>query len=87
VEYDYLVMIGGYYVTGIDGLGANEYGDTSGWLYKVNGWYPNFGASKYEVMDGDVIVWAYSCDGGSTDLGREEWVEHEGGEVHSAGGG
>ena len=76
-EYKYLLMIGGHYITGIGGLEAGDYGDNSGWLYKVNGWYPNFGASKYEVMDGDVIVWEYSCDGGSADLGREDWQFHE----------
>ena len=76
LEYKYYPMIGGYYITEIGGLAESDFGPGSGWLFKVNGWFPNYGASKHEVEDGDVIVWLYSCDGG-TDLGREEWMEHE----------
>ncbi len=75
LDYRYYPMISGYYVTEIGGLGSHDYGPGSGWLYKVNGWFPNYGASKHEVEDRDVIVWLYTCEGGGTDLGREEWVE------------
>jgi hypothetical protein len=77
LDYNYYPMIGGYYVTGIDGLAAGDYGGSSGWLYKINGWFPNYSISRYEVVDGDVIVWMYSCEGGGADLGREEWLLHE----------
>ena len=77
LDYNYYPMIGGYYVTGIDGLSAGDYGGSSGWLYKINGWFPNYSISRYEVVDGDVIVWMYSCEGGGADLGREEWLLHE----------
>ena len=73
VEYTYFPMISGYYVTRIGPLAENDFGPSSGWLFKVNGWFPNYGSSKYEVEAGDVIVWAYSCEGGGTDLGREVW--------------
>ena len=66
-------MVSGYYVTRIGPLAENDFGPSSGWLFKVNGWFPNYGSSKYEVEAGDVIVWAYSCEGGGTDLGREVW--------------
>lgn len=75
IDYNYTVMFGGYYIIGIDGIYENNYGNNSGWLFQVNGWFPNYGSGKYEVEDGDVIVWHYSCDGGGTDLGREEWTE------------
>ena len=72
INYNFLPMISGYYIQGIGGLQEMACGPSSGWLFKVNGWYPNYGPSKYEVEEGDVILWAYSCDGGA-DLGREEW--------------
>jgi hypothetical protein len=27
-----------------------------------NGWFPNYGCSKYTVQDGDVINWVYTCN-------------------------
>ena len=50
-------------------------GDESGWMYKVNGWFPNYGAGRYEVEDGDTVEWHYSCEGSGADLGRESWTE------------
>ena len=38
----------------------------SGWMYSVNSWFPNYGCSQYEVSDGDMIEWRYTCD-----LGRD----------------
>ena len=51
-------------------------GRWSGWMYCVNGWYPNYGASRYQVRQGDVIEWHYTCDLGR-DLGRDTsgWQE------------
>ena len=40
-------------------------GNESGWMYKVNGWSPNYGCSRYQVEDGDVICWVYTCDLGA----------------------
>lgn len=80
VTYNYMPLIGGYYVTGIDGLEEHDFGPGSGWLFEVNGWFPNFGSGKYEISDSDFVVWHYSCEGGGTDLGREEWVERPIGE-------
>ncbi len=37
-------------------------------MYKVNGWFPNYGCSRYQVEDGDVICWVYwvyTCDLGA----------------------
>ena len=58
-----------YYIRGINNLYEQDCGDPSGWSYCVNGWYPNYGCSRYAVQDGDEIQWNYTCDGGS-DLGR-----------------
>ena len=37
-------------------------GALSGWRYKVNGEYPDIGASKYVLSDGDTVEWVYVCD-------------------------
>ena len=39
-----------------------DVGNKSGWMYKVNGWFPNYGCSRYQLKDGDVIEWVYTCD-------------------------
>lgn len=61
VEYEWTVEYGGYYVQGINNLYEFDCGRKSGWLYKVNGWYPNYGSSNYEVEKDDVIIWNYTC--------------------------
>lgn len=50
------------YVEGINNLYEFDCGQLSGWMYNVNGWFPNYGCSKYTVNDGDVINWVYTCD-------------------------
>ena len=34
-------------------------------MYNVNGWFPNYGCSRYALQDGDVIRWRYTCDLGA----------------------
>lgn len=36
--------------------------------YSVNGWFPNYGCSRYQLKNGDVVEWCYTCDLGE-DLG------------------
>lgn len=62
----YTPAYGSYYVEGINQLYEFDCGELSGWMYSVNGWYPNYGCSQYEVSDNDVIEWRYTCD-----LGRD----------------
>ena len=54
------------YIEGIGNLYEFDCGTLSGWMYRVNGWYPNYGCSRYALADGDVIEWRYTCD-----LGRD----------------
>ena len=61
------------YVEGIHNLYEFDCGRWSGWMYEVNGWYPNYGCSRYIVQPGDVIKWNYTCDLGR-DLGQT-WPE------------
>ena len=58
----------GCYVEGINNLYEFDGGRWSGWMYCVNDWYPNYGCSRYQVKDGDVVEWRYTCDLGE-DLG------------------
>ena len=56
------------YIEGINNIYEKDYGDLSGWMYFVNGESPQIGCGKYELSDGDKIVWHYTCDMGA-DLG------------------
>jgi hypothetical protein len=38
-------------------------------MYSVNGRYPNYGSSRYQLSPGDVIEWNFTCDLGR-DLGQ-----------------
>lgn len=67
-EYSYSKKYGSVYVESIDGEGEFDHGSNSGWMYEVNGDYPDYGASKYRLEDGDVIKWRYTTDLGE-DLG------------------
>lgn len=60
----------GAYIEGINHLYEFDCGTESGWMYKVNGWFPNYGCSQYKVKDGDVISWVYTCDLGK-DVGDQ----------------
>jgi hypothetical protein len=59
------------YIEGIHNLYAFDCGNLSGWMYQVNGWYPNYGCSRYLLKDGDVVNWRYTCDLGR-DVGNDE---------------
>ncbi len=59
-----------YYVEGINNLYERDGGLWSGWMYCVNGWYPNYGCGTFRVKAGDVIEWNYTCNLGD-DLGAK----------------
>ncbi|MCL1805958.1 MAG: DUF4430 domain-containing protein [Clostridiales bacterium] len=54
------------YILDVNNLYEFDTGELSGWMYKVNGWFPNYGCSRYKLNPGDVIEWVYTCD-----LGRD----------------
>ena len=56
------------YIEGIHNLYEFDCGSLSGWMYKVNGWYPNYGCSRYQLEEGDVVEWRFTCDLGN-DIG------------------
>lgn len=69
LEYSWTPMYDSYYIEGINNLYEFDCGNNSGWMFKVNGWFPNYGCSSYKLKDGDVIVWCYTCKGLGTDVG------------------
>ena len=68
MEYQNTPMYETAYIEGIGNLYEFDCGALSGWMYRVNGWFPNYGCSRYAVQAGDVIEWMYTCDLGS-DIG------------------
>ena len=54
------------YIEGIGNLYEFDCGELSGWMYSVNGVWPDYGCSGYTLHDGDTVVWSYTCD-----LGRD----------------
>lgn len=62
LEFSYTPIYESYYIEGINYLYEFDCGSLSGWMYKVNEWFPNYGCSSYYLKDGDVIEWVYTCD-------------------------
>jgi hypothetical protein len=75
MEFENTPMYNSAYIEGINNLYEFDVGELSGWMYKVNGWFPNYGCSRCQLKDGDVVEWLYTCD-----LGRDI------GGYYSAGG-
>lgn len=66
LEYMDTPLYNSAYIEGIGNLYEFDCGNESGWMYSVNDWFPNYGCSQYQLVDGDVIRWMYTCD-----LGRD----------------
>ena len=62
MEFENTPMYNSAYIEGIHNLYEFDCGELSGWMYQVNGWFPNYGCSRYQLQDGDVIEWEYTCD-------------------------
>lgn len=66
MEFSNTPIYNSAYIEGIHNLYEFDCGELSGWMYKVNEWFPNYGCSRYLIKEGDVIEWVYTCD-----LGRD----------------
>ena len=71
LEYSWTPLYDSYYIEGINHLYEFDCGPESGWMYKVNGVYPNYGCSSYTLQGGEEIVWCYTCEGLGADVGAE----------------
>jgi len=70
-------MFNSVYIREINNLEEFDCGELSGWMYKVNGVFPNYGCSAYTLGQGDVIEWVYTCDLGN-DVGGASAVGTQG---------
>lgn len=59
IEYTYSQAYQSYYIQGIHQLYEKDCGSLSGWMFSVNGEYPETSMNAYEVKQGDVIVLEY----------------------------
>ncbi|WP_353092715.1 DUF4430 domain-containing protein [Tissierella praeacuta] len=66
MEFVMTPIYNSHYIEGINNIYEFDCGELSGWMYKVNDWFPNYGASRYLLQDGDIVEWVYTCD-----LGRD----------------
>ena len=62
MEYSSNPMFNSVYIEGINNLYEFDCGELSGWMYSVNGKFPNYGCGSYTLKPGDVIEWVYTCD-------------------------
>ena len=73
LEFSWTPLYDSYYVEGISHLYEFDCGFESGWMYKVNENFPNYGSSSYEMKNRDDMVWCYTCVGLGTDVGGYNW--------------
>lgn len=66
MDAEYNSLYDSAYIKGINNLYEFDCGPYSGWMYSVNGTYPNYGASVSPLSDGDRVIFSYTCD-----LGRD----------------
>ena len=69
IEYAYTPAFNNYYIEGIHQIYEKDCGTQSGWMYSVNGVFPDVGTSSYTVSPDDVIVFSFTCNMGE-DIGN-----------------
>ena len=62
MEASYTPAFNSYYVEGINNLYEFDCGQGSGWMYSVNGVFPNYGCSSYKPVNNDKIAFRYTCE-------------------------
>lgn len=62
MEFENTPIYNSAYIEGINNLYEFDCGELSGWMYKVNDWFPNYGCSRYQLKEGDKVEWVYTCD-------------------------
>ncbi|MCR4719167.1 MAG: DUF4430 domain-containing protein [Firmicutes bacterium] len=62
LEFVNTPVYGSVYIEGIGNIYEFDAGELSGWMYRVNGEFPNFGCSKYILKQGDKVEFVYTCD-------------------------
>ena len=65
VNYTDMPMFNSCYIEGINGIFEKDCGSASGWMYSVNGEFPQVGANACVVSAGAEIAFVYTCNGGA----------------------
>ena len=73
MEFSMAPAYGTAYIEGIGNLYEFDGGPLSGWMYSVNGVFPNYGCAAYTLKEGDVVAWRYTCDLGGDIGGRNTY--------------
>ena len=61
---------GGSYVSGIANIYEMDFGDLSGWMYRVNGKFADVNCNEYKLGEGDFVEWLYTKNIGK-DIGED----------------
>lgn len=77
MEFAEAPLYGSAYIEGIGNLYEFDCGELSGWMYRVNGEFPNYGCSHCVLHAGDRVEWVYTCDLGA-DVGNVYGVRQDG---------
>lgn len=62
IESSFTPIYESYYIEAINHLYEFHGGKGSGWMYTVNGEFPNKGCSALELKKGDEVVFMYTCN-------------------------
>lgn len=62
MEASYTPAFSSYYIEGINNIYEFDCGQGSGWMYSVNGVFPNYGCSSYKPANNDKIAFRYTCE-------------------------
>jgi len=65
MEFENTPIYNSAYIEGIANIYEFDCGELSGWMYKVNGYFPNYGCSSYQLKAGDRVEFVYTCDLGN----------------------
>lgn len=63
LESTYEPIFGTAYIEAINNIAEKDCGELSGWCYSVDDWFPNYGCSRYVLVEGEYIRFRYSCEG------------------------
>lgn len=61
MEYKWTPIYNSAYIMGIGNLYEFDCGGNSGWMYKVDDWFPNYGCSRYVLEGGENVQFLYTC--------------------------
>ena len=61
------------YISGIGYIYEMEFGELSGWMFKVNGVFSSVGAGEARLVEGDLVEWIYTRE-----LGRDVGDDYRG---------